>query len=108
MRFPLRDTAPRADLRSAAKRGISALLLLGLLAGVSPAQAPRLRVLFLGDDGHHRPAERFRQVAAAFARRGIELTYTDKLADLNAANLGKYDALLVYANHTRISPQQEK
>ncbi|HUE73378.1 MAG TPA: PVC-type heme-binding CxxCH protein, partial [Pirellulaceae bacterium] len=40
--------------------------------------------------------------------RGIELTYTDKLDDLNAANLAKYDGLVVYANQERISPEQEK
>ena len=39
---------------------------------------------------------------------GIELTYTDKLDDLNAKNLANYDGLIIYANHTKISPEQEK
>ena len=53
----------------------------------SPARAddPKpLKVLFLGDNGHHRPAERFRQLEPVLAKRGIELTYTDKADDLNA------------------------
>jgi type 1 glutamine amidotransferase len=39
--------------------------------------------------------------------RGIELTYTDKLTDLNAETLGKNAGLVIYANHERISPEQE-
>ena len=44
-----------------------------------------------------------------FAARNVELTYTDKLADLNPDTLGKYDGLMVFANHERFtSPDQEK
>ena len=42
------------------------------------------------------------------AGRGIEVTYTEKISDLNPETLGKYDALLIYANTTRISKDQEK
>ena len=36
----------------------------------APAADPRpLKVLFLGDNGHHKPAERYRQLAAALAPR---------------------------------------
>jgi putative membrane-bound dehydrogenase-like protein len=77
-----------------------------LCAWCAPAAAP-LRVLFLGDTGHHRPADGFAQMQPALSSRGIELTYTDKLDDLNAATLARYDALLIFANHTRISPTQE-
>jgi len=69
---------------------------------------PLLRVLFLGDNGHHRPADRFKQMQPVLAPRGIELTYTDALDDLNPTKLAGYDCLLVYANHTQISPSQEK
>jgi putative membrane-bound dehydrogenase-like protein len=68
----------------------------------------RIKVLFLGDDGHHRPLDRCRQVFVEMARRGIDFTYTDRMEDLNPATLGRYDALLVYANTTQISPAQEK
>ena len=83
-----------------------AILTLGLFACTSSA-AP-LRVLFLGDNAGHKPTNRFALMQPALASRGIELTYTDKLSDLNPDTLGRYDALVIYANHTRISPEQEK
>ena len=67
-----------------------------------------LNVLFLGDKGHHRPADRAAQLIPAMAGRGITVTYTEKLEDLNAATLARYDALLIYANIERIEPEQEK
>jgi putative membrane-bound dehydrogenase-like protein len=90
-------------------------ILLGLmtlsLAPFSPANgetsAP-LKVLFLGDQGHHRPAERFAQIQPVLESRGIVLTYTEDAASLNADNLAKYDALVIYANTTKIEPAQEK
>jgi putative membrane-bound dehydrogenase-like protein len=85
-------------------------MLVVLVAAAAPAaEPPKLKLLFLGDAGHHQPAARFRQLQPVFAARGIELTYTDKLADLNPATLGNYDGLLVFANHERFaSPDQEK
>lgn len=68
----------------------------------------RVKVLFLGDDGHHQPLERCRDVYTEMAIRGIDLTYTDNLDDLNPRTLGRYDVLLLYANWTRISPGQEQ
>jgi len=47
-----------------------------------------------------RPA-RFAQLQPVLKERGIELTYTDKIEDLNAETLGKYDGLVIYANTTR-------
>ena len=73
------------------------------------AEAPRrLKVLFLGDNGHHRPLDRFRQVYSELGVRGIDLTYTDNLADLNHRTLSGYDSLLLFANWERIGPEQEK
>ena len=46
----------------------------------SAAEAP-VKVLFLGDNGHHRPADRFAQLQPVLAPRGIELVYTDKVSD---------------------------
>ncbi len=91
-----------------------ALVLLGLpglvlLAADSPAPRARpLHVLFLGDRGLHRPHDRYAQIAPTLAGRGIAVTYTEDLADLNPETLGKYDALLVYANATEISRDQEQ
>jgi hypothetical protein len=66
-----------------------------------------IKILFLGDNGHHRPAARFRQIEPVLAERGIKLTYTDRVADLNAKTLAEYDGLVVYANHTTMSDEQE-
>ena len=67
-----------------------------------------LSVLFLGDQGHHRPAERAEQLVPVLASRGIELTYTNQRSALNAETLAKYDALMVYANMDEIGASQEK
>ncbi len=67
----------------------------------------RLEVLFLGDHGHHQPRLRYKIIARHFGTRGVNFTYTENLNDLNAATLSRYDALLVYANTTRIEPEQE-
>lgn len=79
-----------------------------LFAAARPTSAAELRVLFLGDNGHHEPRVRFALLEAPLSHRGIELTYTDRLTDLNAKTLAKYDALLLYANIERIEPEQEQ
>ena len=88
------------------------LVALGLLiaprtvAAAAPAEEP-LRVLFLGDQGHHRPADRFAQLQPVLAGRGIELVYTERLEDLDRAVLGRYDALAVYANIDELPAERE-
>lgn len=67
-----------------------------------------LKVLFLGDQGHHHPAERARQFIPIMASRGIRIDYTENVADLNPAALRRYDALILYANIDQISPDQER
>jgi len=76
-------------------------------AEVKPAERP-LRVVFLGDRGHHKPADRAAQITPVLASRGIEITYTEDLEILDAAKLAKYDAILIYANIESITPVQEK
>jgi putative membrane-bound dehydrogenase-like protein len=66
------------------------------------------RVLFLGDNGPHKPSERFAQLQPVLAERKIELTYTGDVTDLHAARLAGYDALLIYSNITEISSEQEQ
>src|SRR5436190_13979437 len=85
---------------------LTTILAVGLFAFTSSA-AP-LRILFLGDNAGHRPTNRFVLMQPALASRGIEMTYTDKLDSLNTTNLARYETLVIYANHTRISPEQEK
>src|SRR5688572_2598646 len=83
-------------------------LALGLLPVAAAEQPKPLKVLFLGDKGHHQPILRFRQLQPVLAKRGIELSYVDNVDVLNSATLAKYDALALYANTTAISPEQEK
>src|SRR5689334_22461102 len=90
------------------ERLLLALATLLLACLPAPAAPARLRVLFLGDAGAHRPAERFRQLEPVLKKRGIDLVYTDRLADLDPAVLARYDGLVIYANHTKITPAQEK
>jgi hypothetical protein len=63
---------------------------------VSAGAQPALRVLFLGDNGHHHPAERFKQMQPALASRQIELNYSDSLEDLNPGKLPGFDCVLIY------------
>jgi len=84
-----------------------AALVLASGAGLSPAFGGPLKVLFLGDRGHHRPAERFAQLEPVLATRGIDLDYTENVGDLSPDVLGRYDALAVFANIESITPAQE-
>lgn len=87
------------------------ILILSLLLcafSASAQKARRLEVLFLGDNGHHRPIERVPWIMSALGDKGVNFTYTDQLADINLANLNKYDALMIYANWDSIPPAVEK
>ncbi len=85
-------------------------ILIPILATPAFAADPpqRLKLLFLGDQGHHQPAARFKQIMPVLKERGIDVTYTEKLSDLNEKTLGEYTGLVIYANTTEISPEQEQ
>lgn len=84
----------------------SFVLAFSLLSAVSFVEADDLNVLFLGDNGHHQPKARFDDLQPALADDGIVLTYTDDVQSaLTAANLAKYDTLLLYANIDDIAPE---
>src|SRR5439155_1528417 len=87
-----------------------ALIVLGLLHLESArADTPRpIKILFLGDNGHHEPKLRYRQFLPSWTARGIEVTYTDKVTALNPQLLANYDGLIIYANTTAIAPDQEQ
>ena len=76
-------------------------------ASIGMAADVPLKVLFLGDNGHHHPADRFAQLQPVLAPRGIELVYTDKVSDLDPQVLAAYDVLAVYANIDNLPPQAE-
>jgi putative membrane-bound dehydrogenase-like protein len=87
---------------------VATLILSAAFPAFSHAQMPPIKILFLGDNGHHRPNERFRQLQPVLEKRGIELSYTDSADALNFKTLAKYDGLLIYSNLTKIAPEQEK
>lgn len=66
-----------------------------------------LRVLFLGDNGHHKPAMRALDAQPHLSSRGIHMVYTDHMEDLNPETLDHYDVLLLYGNQPYISQDQE-
>lgn len=65
------------------------------------AESRRLEVLFLGDDGHHKPLDRYAVLKRALGPQGINLTFVEDLAKVTRGNLDQYDALIVYANHEK-------
>jgi hypothetical protein len=87
---------------------LSVATALTLTTSMPAANGKAIKILFLGDNGHHQPAARFRQLQPVLAGRGIDLTYTDQVTALNPKTLGGYDGLLIYANSTKISPDQER
>lgn len=78
--------------------------------GQSSAQTTSdyVEVLFLGGNGHHEPAERLRQVLPKMSKRGLNITYTDRVDALNSDNLKRFDVLMMYANHMKIGRAQER
>ncbi len=54
-----------------------------------------LNILFLGDKGHHRPKDLFAQLQPVLAKRGVDLTYTDDVNEVNPVKLREYDVLLL-------------
>ncbi len=74
-------------------------------------KSPRkIEVLFLGHDSeHHNSAIYMPMLAASLATEGINFTYVEDPEILaQKSELQKYDALMLYANHDEITPEQEK
>ncbi len=86
--------------------------ILSLLTCVTPAAGAaepnaRLKLLFLGDNGHHQPARCATELLPALAARGIDVEYTDDIAGtLNPDRLSQLDGLIVYANIDEIADDQ--
>ena len=88
---------------------ICGLLTLGWMASSSDAAPPpRLKLLFLGDNGHHQPAVRFKQLEPVLKKRRVELVYSDVVGDLNPKTLQAYDGIVLYANIDSIADDQAK
>lgn len=79
-----------------------------LPASLLAAEPAPLKLLFLGDNGPHRPQARFVQLEPSLRDRGITLQYTDDVAvALSAETLAQFDGLVLYANIDTITPAQE-
>lgn len=69
----------------------------------------RAEILFLGHENTHHDSEKLMPILARHLfQKGINLTYTTELKDLNEDKLRLYDGLIVYSNHETISKEQEK
>ncbi|MGD9648212.1 MAG: hypothetical protein AB7U73_21050, partial [Pirellulales bacterium] len=79
---------------------------LATLAPAACADEP-LRVLFLGDEGHHRPAAMAELARPALADSGIEIEYTADAAVLDNDKLDGFDCLLVFRDSGDVTAEQE-
>ena len=80
--------------------------LLAVHAIPSHSNAAELKLLFMGDNGHHRPVDMFHETARVLEKRGIEMKYTDRMEDLTPETLAGFDGLVLYANIDRIEDAQ--
>ncbi|MEZ6005350.1 MAG: ThuA domain-containing protein, partial [Planctomycetota bacterium] len=67
-------------------------------AALLPQEGQRLDVLFIGDRGHHRPAERLHDVYGPLLRAGFAVDWEEDLEFVTAERLADYDAVCMYAN----------
>ncbi|MEX0742378.1 MAG: ThuA domain-containing protein, partial [Phycisphaeraceae bacterium] len=115
----MNDKAVRAGTWVAGIAGVTVAtaVLLIAWAGMTPSvvdaaeggrgEDARLRVMWLGDEGGHRPIDRARQLVPVMLDRGIEIHYTQNVDALTHANMDAYDALIIYANIERITAEQD-
>jgi putative membrane-bound dehydrogenase-like protein len=97
-----------ADERTAGEKELNAAFQKLEAQKIDRKNARRIKALFLGDEGHHRPRARLHDMLPSLAQAGIDVAYTDDLVDLNDPSLNRYDCLIIYANQTTISPAQEE
>lgn len=71
------------------------------------AEPGTLKVLFLGHNSQHHNSNIYSPILKeALAPRHVQLDYATTVDALNPENLKQYDAVLLYANHPRITPEQ--
>jgi putative membrane-bound dehydrogenase-like protein len=75
---------------------------------LSMTEPRRVEILVLGHESEHHNSEKLMMyLSTPLFQKGINLTYTTDLADLNEDNLYNYDGLMIYANHDSIGAAQE-
>jgi putative membrane-bound dehydrogenase-like protein len=76
---------------------------------LSMTEPRRVEILVLGHESEHHNSEKLMMhLGTPLFQKGINLTYTTDLNDLNEEVLYNYDGLMIYSNHDSISPSQEK
>jgi putative membrane-bound dehydrogenase-like protein len=79
------------------------------VGSVQTAAADPIRILFLGDQGHHHPSDLYRVLGPALSKYSIELVYSEDVAgSLTPARLRAFDGLLIYANIDNIGDTEER
>lgn len=75
---------------------------------LSDTDPRRVEILVLGHESEHHNSEKLTMyLQTPLFQKGINLTYTTDLEDLNEVTLNDYDGLMIYANHEAITPTQE-
>lgn len=73
------------------------------------SEARRLEIMFLGSrKTSHQPKVRFHTLRKAHGIKGINYTYYNDPSALTPEILSRFDGLLLYGNHDKINPGQEK
>lgn len=93
------------------------ILMIAFLAGcggkgnknfLSSTEPRRVEILVLGHESEHHNSEKLMMyLETPLFQKGINLTYTTDVSDLNSEKLNNYDGLMIYANHDKITPEQE-
>jgi putative membrane-bound dehydrogenase-like protein len=71
------------------------------------AASPPIKVLLLGDEGHHRPAVMARLLTPVLATAGIDVDFTLNVAELTSARLARYDALAIFRDSGNLPARAE-
>ena len=83
-------------------------IIVAFVLAVAASAAPRpIRVLFLGHESeHHDSAKYLPYLMANFGREAIYFDYFTRPECLNPETLSHYDAVMLYANHGTMKPEQ--
>ncbi len=96
--------APKTPVKAAPKAAAKA----APATAAKSSASRRIEILFLGADTEEHSSQKATALfVPAFAKEGLNVSFTDELKDLNSANLAQYDVLMVYGNFPTVTPAQE-
>ena len=89
------------------KQSIAFISLLLLSVNLFAQTPKRLELLFLGHDSQHHNSDVLASIMSKqYFKKGINITYTTNINDLNEKTLKPFDGLILYANYDTISKSQ--